>query len=154
MYSRLPTQGDWKNIYIILYTKNSNGSVGVFNSYYASICGYKGELLVAALWLYKATDKEAYFNYVIEKAHCFGGIGWSINVFSWDVNYVGVHINKKNEIVALLHSCTKVSLRLTNEEKRGYVDQFADVVYIFLLFRKIKPITFCYGFSSSKALFL
>lgn len=51
------------------------------------------ELLWAALWLYEATDKEDYYlKYVINKAHCFGGIGWAISEFSWDVKYAGVQV--------------------------------------------------------------
>lgn len=69
-----------------------DGSVGVVKSYYASVSGYKDELLWAALWLYRATDREDYFKYVINNAHCFGGIGWAITEFSWDVKYAGVQI--------------------------------------------------------------
>ena len=67
-------------------------SVGVVKSYYASVSGYKDELLWAALWLYKATDNEDYLSYVIDNAHHFGGIGWSISEFSWDVKYAGIQI--------------------------------------------------------------
>lgn len=69
-----------------------DGSIGVVKSYYASVSGYKDELLWAALWLYRATDRENYFKYVINNAHCFGGIGWAITEFSWDVKYAGVQI--------------------------------------------------------------
>ena len=68
------------------------GSVGVVKKYYASVSGYMDELLWAALWLYKATDREEYLKYVITKAHCFGGIGWAISEFSWDVKYAGLQI--------------------------------------------------------------
>lgn len=71
------------------------GGVEVVKRYYASVSGYMDELLWAALWLYKATDneeKEHYLKYVIENAHFFGGIGWSITEFSWDVKYAGVQI--------------------------------------------------------------
>ncbi|KAF8410777.1 hypothetical protein HHK36_003314 [Tetracentron sinense] len=67
-------------------------SVGAVKSYYPSVSGYKDELLWAALWLYKATDKVDYLNYVIDKAHDFGGIDWAITEFSWDVKYAGVQI--------------------------------------------------------------
>lgn len=50
------------------------------------------ELLWGAMWLYKATDREHYFDYIISKAHTFGGIGWSITEFSWDVKYAGLQI--------------------------------------------------------------
>lgn len=61
-------------------------------SYYASVSGFKDELLWAALWLYKATDNEKYLKYVISKAHSFGGIGWAITEFSWDVKYAGLQL--------------------------------------------------------------
>ncbi|XP_011003435.1 PREDICTED: uncharacterized protein LOC105110184 [Populus euphratica] len=30
--------------------------------------------------------------YVISNAHCFGGIGWAMTEFSWDVKYAGLQI--------------------------------------------------------------
>ncbi|OMO88856.1 Six-hairpin glycosidase-like protein [Corchorus capsularis] len=74
------------------YRGKYDGSVGVVKSYYASVSGYMDELLWAALWLYEATDREEYLKYVINKAHCFGGIGWAISEFSWDVKYAGIQI--------------------------------------------------------------
>jgi len=50
------------------------------------------ELLWGAMWLYKATDKQEYFDYIISNAHTFGGIGWSITEFSWDVKYAGLQV--------------------------------------------------------------
>ncbi|XVE78412.1 hypothetical protein DITRI_Ditri13aG0142900 [Diplodiscus trichospermus] len=74
------------------YRGKYDGSIGVVKSYYASVSGYMDELLWAALWLYEATDNEEYLKYVINKAHCFGGIGWAITEFSWDVKYAGIQI--------------------------------------------------------------
>ncbi|MBA0821446.1 hypothetical protein Goarm_018305, partial [Gossypium armourianum] len=75
------------------YRGKYDGSIGVVKSYYASVSGFMDELLWAALWLYEATDKEDYYlKYVINKAHCFGGIGWAISEFSWDVKYAGVQV--------------------------------------------------------------
>ncbi|PON84499.1 Glycoside hydrolase [Trema orientale] len=74
------------------YRGKYDGSVGVVKSYYASVSGYMDELLWAALWLYKATDNEDYLKYVIDKAHCFGGTGWAITEFSWDVKYAGLQL--------------------------------------------------------------
>lgn len=74
------------------YRGKYDGSVGVVKSYYASVSGYMDELLWAALWLYKATDKDEYWKYLIDKAHCFGGIGWAITEFSWDVKYAGLQV--------------------------------------------------------------
>jgi hypothetical protein len=74
------------------YRGKYDGSVEVVKSYYASVSGYKDELLWAALWLYKATDKEEYLKYFVEKAQCFGGTGWAIAEFSWDVKYAGLQV--------------------------------------------------------------
>ena len=64
-------------------------------SYYASVSGYKDELLWAALWLHKATrggEKKRYLDYVVDRAHLFGGTGWAISEFSWDVKFAGLQI--------------------------------------------------------------
>ncbi|XP_057953903.1 endoglucanase 11 isoform X2 [Malania oleifera] len=66
--------------------------VEVVKRYYASVSGYMDELLWGAVWLYKATDREDFFSYVINRAHCFGGIGWAITEFSWDVKFAGLQI--------------------------------------------------------------
>ncbi|GAU25056.1 hypothetical protein TSUD_257500, partial [Trifolium subterraneum] len=65
-------------------------SVRVAKGYYTSVSGYKDELLWAAIWLYKATEKEEYLNYVLENAYDFGGTTWAMTEFSWDVKYSGV----------------------------------------------------------------
>lgn len=64
----------------------------IVKAYYPSVSGYMDELLWAALWLYKATDKHDYLKYVLDNAHRFGGITWAITEFSWDVKYAGVQI--------------------------------------------------------------
>lgn len=62
-------------------------------NYYASVSGYGDELLWAALWLYKATgEREDYLTYVVNNANAFGGVGWAINEFSWDVKFAGLQI--------------------------------------------------------------
>ncbi|KAL5729833.1 cellulase [Ranunculus cassubicifolius] len=74
------------------YRGKYDESLGVVKSYYASVSGYKDELLWGALWLYKATDKMDYLKYIIDNADEFGGTGWAITEFSWDVKYAGVQI--------------------------------------------------------------
>ncbi|XP_068668015.1 endoglucanase 7-like [Aristolochia californica] len=74
------------------YRGNYDSSIGVVKGYYASVSGYKDELLWAALWLYRATDKDNYLNYVVSNAHSFGGVGWAISEFSWDVKFAGIQI--------------------------------------------------------------
>ncbi|KAF7815306.1 endoglucanase 11-like [Senna tora] len=69
-----------------------DGSVGAVKSYYASVSGYMDELLWGGMWLYKATDNEQYLHYVISNAHAFGGTGWAITEFSWDVKYAALQL--------------------------------------------------------------
>ncbi|KAK6229772.1 hypothetical protein SCA6_018723 [Theobroma cacao] len=72
--------------------KYDESSVKVVKGYYPSVSGFKDELLWAALWLYKATDKEDYLRYALEMADEFGGITWAITEFSWDVKFAGLQI--------------------------------------------------------------
>ncbi|CAM8955821.1 unnamed protein product [Rhodiola kirilowii] len=74
------------------YRGKYDSSIEVVKSYYGSVSGYMDELLWAALWLYKATDSEHYLNYLVNNTQSFGGIGWSISEFSWDVKYAGIQI--------------------------------------------------------------
>ncbi|CAM0944273.1 unnamed protein product [Alopecurus aequalis] len=74
------------------YRGKYDSSIAEVKSYYASVSGYKDELLWAALWLHRATGKAAYLDYVVDNAHDFGGTGWAITEFSWDVKYAGVQI--------------------------------------------------------------
>lgn len=67
-------------------------SVEAVKSYYASVSGYMDELLWGAMWLSKATDNDKYLQYVINNAENFGGIGWAITEFSWDVKYAGLQV--------------------------------------------------------------
>lgn len=88
------------------YRGKYDGSVGVVKNYYASVSGYMDELLWAALWLYKATDKEEYLKYVINKAHSFGGTGWAMTEFSWDVKYAGLQLMAAKVKLKLCHPCS------------------------------------------------
>ena len=72
------------------YRGKYDESVGVVKGYYTSFSGYKDELLWAAVWLYKATEKEQYLKYFLEKAYEFGGTTWAMTEFSWDVKYAGL----------------------------------------------------------------
>ncbi|GMH11020.1 hypothetical protein Nepgr_012861 [Nepenthes gracilis] len=74
------------------YRGKYDESVGVVKNYYASVSGYKDELLWAALWLYQATDTEHYLNYAIDNAYSFGGTGWAMTEFSWDVKFAGLQV--------------------------------------------------------------
>ncbi|KAK1619441.1 hypothetical protein QYE76_024958 [Lolium multiflorum] len=74
------------------YRGKYDSSIAEVKSYYASVSGYKDELLWAALWLHRATGRADYLDYVVDNAHDFGGTGWAITEFSWDVKYAGVQI--------------------------------------------------------------
>ncbi|KAJ8429019.1 hypothetical protein Cgig2_014998 [Carnegiea gigantea] len=54
--------------------------------------GYTDELLWAAAWLYRATNKDSYLKYVVQNAASMGGTGWAAREFSWDNKYAGVQI--------------------------------------------------------------
>ncbi|KAL1812924.1 hypothetical protein ACET3Z_022989 [Daucus carota] len=96
-------------------------SVGVVKSYYASVSGYKDELLWAALWLFKATDNEDYLNYVIDNAHHFGGIGWSISEFSWDVKYAGIQIMASMLLPEVKHKEHRKIIRQYRSKAEFYI---------------------------------
>uniref|UniRef100_N1QX90 Endoglucanase n=1 Tax=Aegilops tauschii TaxID=37682 RepID=N1QX90_AEGTA len=74
------------------YRGKYDSSIAEVKSYYASVSGYHDELLWAALWLHRATGRAGYLDYVVDNAHEFGGTGWAITEFSWDVKYAGVQI--------------------------------------------------------------
>ncbi|KAK6934503.1 Glycoside hydrolase family 9, partial [Dillenia turbinata] len=74
------------------YRGKYDESVRVAKRYYQSVSGYKDELLWGAMWLYKATDRVEYLNYVVENAQSFGGSTWAIAEFSWDIKYAGLQI--------------------------------------------------------------
>ncbi|XP_062228603.1 endoglucanase 16-like [Phragmites australis] len=74
------------------YRGKYDSSIAEVKSYYASVSGYHDELLWAALWLHRATGRAGYLDYVVNNADGFGGTGWAITEFSWDVKYAGVQI--------------------------------------------------------------
>ncbi|CAI9108903.1 OLC1v1008608C1 [Oldenlandia corymbosa var. corymbosa] len=67
-------------------------SIEAVKEYYASTSGYKDELLWAALWLYKATRRVDYLNYVLENGDSFNGTTWAIREFTWDLKFAGVQV--------------------------------------------------------------
>lgn len=74
------------------YRGKYDKSVRAVKSYYPSVSGYGDELLWAALWLHRATDSDRYMKYLLENADEFGGTGWAISEFSWDIKYAGVQV--------------------------------------------------------------
>jgi len=83
------------------YRGKYDESIEEVKGYYPSWSGYKDELLWAALWLYKATNKEHYLEYVVNNAVSFGGVTWAVNEFSWDIKYAGVQIMASMVIIFL-----------------------------------------------------
>ncbi|KAI4996568.1 hypothetical protein ZWY2020_051488 [Hordeum vulgare] len=75
----IPTAIDGVNFYVV-------------ESYYPSASGYKDEVLWAALWLHRATGGREYLDYVVSNADDFGGTGWGVSEFSWDIKYPGLQI--------------------------------------------------------------
>jgi hypothetical protein len=74
------------------YRGTYDSSIAEVRSYYASVSGYQDELLWAALWLHRATGRDDYLRYAVDKAESFGGVGWAMTEFSWDVKYAGVQV--------------------------------------------------------------
>ncbi|KAK2431709.1 endoglucanase [Trifolium repens] len=136
------------------FKRKYDESVGVAKGYYTSVSGYKDELLWAAIWLYKATEKDEYLNYVLENAYDFGGTTWAMTEFSWDVKYSGVQAiasmllmeekHKKHEIILKQYRSKAehyfcACLNLNNESKANvyrtpggllYVRQWNNMQYV------------------------
>ncbi|XBI81106.1 endoglucanase 22-like [Triticum dicoccoides] len=74
------------------YRGNYDMSITEVRGFYASVSGYRDELLWAAFWLHRATGKEEFLRYAVDKADCFGGVGWAMTEFSWDVKYAGLQV--------------------------------------------------------------
>ncbi|AQK68595.1 Endoglucanase 5 precursor [Zea mays] len=87
-------------------------SVDVVKSYYPSSSGYQDELLWAALWLHRATGRRDYLRYALDNAEAFGGTGWAVSEFSWDIKYAGLQVLASQ----LLVEAKEERLRLSAEE--------------------------------------
>jgi hypothetical protein len=74
------------------YRGTYDSSIAEVRSFYASVSGYHDELLWAALWLHRATGRDEYLRYAVDNADDFGGVGWAMTEFSWDVKYAGVQV--------------------------------------------------------------
>jgi hypothetical protein len=74
------------------YRGRYDESVEVVKSYYPSSSGYQDELLWAALWLHRATGRRDYLDYALANADEFGGTGWAVSEFTWDIKYAGLQI--------------------------------------------------------------
>lgn len=96
------------------YRGKYDRSIGVVKGYYPSLSGYKDELLWAALWLYKATGKGDYLNYVIKNAVSFGGVTWAAKEFSWDVKVPGVQVLASMVHLSLTHTFFYFGLQTNN----------------------------------------
>lgn len=74
------------------YRGKYDTSIGVAKKYYGSYSGYADELLWAAVWLYQATGKECYLDYLGRNGDALGGTGWAMTEFGWDAKYAGVQV--------------------------------------------------------------
>ncbi|CAN4115544.1 unnamed protein product [Withania somnifera] len=72
------------------YRGKYDSSITVAQKYYRSVSGYADELLWAAAWLHKASNKQYYLNYLGDNGDALGGTSWSMTEFGWDVKYAGV----------------------------------------------------------------
>lgn len=84
------------------YRGKYDDNVEAVKDYYPSTSGYGDELLWAALWLYHATKRDEYFDYIIQNADELNGTAWAISEFSWDIKYAGVQILASK--VCIIHS--------------------------------------------------
>ncbi|CAL4889994.1 unnamed protein product [Urochloa decumbens] len=94
------------------YRGRYDESVEVVKNYYPSSSGYYDELLWAALWLHRATGHRSYLEYAIANAEEFGGTGWAVKEFSWDIKYAGLQVLASE----LLVEAKEGRLRLSEEE--------------------------------------
>ncbi|KAJ0680721.1 putative cellulase [Helianthus annuus] len=103
------------------YRGKYDENIEVVKNYYTSVSGYNDELLWAALWLYKATDNHRYLRYVIDNAHRFGGIGWSITEFSWDVKFAGIQVLASQLLSEEKHQTHKSILERYQSKAEYYI---------------------------------
>ncbi|KAL5559550.1 hypothetical protein UlMin_035761 [Ulmus minor] len=69
------------------FAKSHKGTYDGECPFYCSFSGYNDELLWAATWLYMATKKPVYLEYLQEEA-----ISASVAEFSWDLKYAGAQV--------------------------------------------------------------
>ncbi|KAL6888504.1 hypothetical protein ACP4OV_009530 [Aristida adscensionis] len=101
------------------YRGRYDAAVDVVRNYYPSSSGYHDELLWAALWLHRATGRRDYLDYAIDNADEFGGTGWAVSEFSWDIKYAGLQVLASQ----LLVEANEQRVRLSPEQ-RAVVDKY------------------------------
>ncbi|XP_065851085.1 endoglucanase 16 [Euphorbia lathyris] len=72
---------------LFTFSKSHKGTYDGECPFYCSYSGYNDELLWAATWLYMASKKPIYLNYVM-----FEAINANVAEFSWDLKYAGAQI--------------------------------------------------------------
>ncbi|WVZ73469.1 hypothetical protein U9M48_021772 [Paspalum notatum var. saurae] len=72
---------------LFLFAKSHQGSYDGECPFYCSYSGYNDELLWAATWLYLATKRQVYADYIAHEA-----ISSSVAEFSWDLKYPGAQV--------------------------------------------------------------
>ncbi|XP_044468828.1 endoglucanase 8-like isoform X1 [Mangifera indica] len=66
--------------------------------FYCDYSGYQDELIWGAAWLYKATSKADYWDYVVKNASTLGN--YNYNEFGWDNKNAGINV-----LVTRLNTC-------------------------------------------------
>ncbi|KAK3159264.1 hypothetical protein QOZ80_2AG0147950 [Eleusine coracana subsp. coracana] len=72
---------------LFLFAKNHRGSYDGECPFYCSYSGFNDELLWAATWLYMATKRQVYADFISHEA-----ISSSVAEFSWDLKYPGAQV--------------------------------------------------------------
>ncbi|CAN4103989.1 unnamed protein product [Withania somnifera] len=113
------------------YRGKYDASVGAAKGYYPSLSGYKDELLWAAIWLYKATDKSYYLKYALQNAQSFGGTTWAITEFSWDVKYAGLQLLASKNNKTNVHRTPGGLLYIRQWNNMQYVSNAAFLLMVY-----------------------
>ncbi|XP_057799903.1 endoglucanase 16 [Salvia miltiorrhiza] len=93
------------------FAKDYKGTYDGECPFYCSNSGYNDELLWAATWLYYATRRSVYLDYIQEEA-----TSATVAEFSWDLKYAGAQI-----ILSQFYMEGKKELKKFKEEADGFV---------------------------------
>ncbi|KAF5184840.1 Endoglucanase [Thalictrum thalictroides] len=69
--------------------------------FYCDWSGYQDELIWAAAWLYKATNQQTYWNYVVKNIPLLNDkYSGKIGEFGWDDKHAGIHVLIANDLLS------------------------------------------------------
>ncbi|KAL6495742.1 Esterase/lipase/thioesterase [Orobanche gracilis] len=66
--------------------------------FYCDFSGYEDELLWGAAWLYKASGKQEYRDYIVNNMAGLGA-GYAISEFGWDNKHAGINVLLSKEVL-------------------------------------------------------